>query len=194
MGATNGGNSDLSLLNRLVDIHLSEDQIKEVLDIRAATLAQTAGEEQEESAVSQYVSFKLGQERYALEVRLVEEIQLIKELTRIPCTPAFVYGAVNVRGRILPVIDIKSFFGLTPVGLTPTSKIIVVEAGELQLGVIADQVDEVMDIHVDEIKTQIETLSGSSEEFIKGVTDDAVIILDMAKLAQDKRMIIREDV
>lgn len=194
MGATNGGNSDLSLLNRLVDIHLSEDQIKEVLNIRAATLARAPGEKQGESAVSQYVSFKLGQERYALEVRLVEEIQLIKELTRIPCTPAFVFGAVNVRGRILPVIDIKSFFGLTPVGLTPTSKIIVVEAGELQLGIIADQVDEVMDIHVDEIKTQIETLSGSSEEFIKGVTDDAVIILDMAGLARDKRMIIREDV
>ncbi len=194
MGTTNGENSDLSLLNRLVDIHLSEEQIKEVLDIRAATLARTPSEEQEESAVIQYVAFKLGQERYALEVRLVEEIQPLRELTRIPCTPAFVLGAVNVRGRILPVVDIKKFFGLAPAELTPASKIIVVETGELEFGIIADQVDEVMDIHVDEIKTQIETLSGSSEEFIKGVTDDAVIILDMAGFARDKRIIIHEDV
>jgi len=194
MGATNGGNSSLSVLNRFVDIHLSEDQIKEVLDIRAATLARTPSEEQEESAVIQYVAFRLGQERYALEVRLVEEIQPVKELTRIPCTPAFVFGAVNVRGRILPVIDVKKYFGLAPSKLTPASKIIVVETGELELGIIADQVDEVMDIRVDEIKTQIETLSGSSEEFIKGVTDDAVIVLDMAGLARDKRIIIHEDI
>ncbi len=194
MGTTNGKDLNLSLINRLVDIRLSEAQIKEVLDIRATNLAQAPSEELEESATSQYVSFRLAQERYALEVHLVEEIQPIKELTRIPCTPAFVFGAVNVRGCILPVIDIKSFFGLTPSKLTPASKIIVVETDELQLGVIADQVDEVMDIRVHEIKTQIETLSGSSEAFIRGVTDDAVIILDMAGLAQDKRMIIHEDV
>ena len=194
MGTTNGGSSDLSVLNRLVDIHLSEDKIKEVLNIRAATLARAPHEELEESAVVQYVVFKLGRERYALEVRLVEEIQPVNELTRIPCTPAFVLGAVNVRGRILPVIDVKSFLGLVPAELTPTSKIIVVETSDLELGVIADQVDEVMDIRFDEIKTQIETLSGSSEEFIKGVTDDAVIILDMVRLARDKRIIIHEDI
>ena len=194
MGTTNGENSKLSLLNRLVDIHLSEEQIQEVLDIRADTLAQAPSEELEESAITQYVAFKLGRERYALEVRLVEEIQPVKELTRIPCTPEFVLGAVNVRGRILPVIDVKRFFGLAPAELLPASKIIVVEAGELELGVIADQVDEVMDIRVDDIKTQIETLSGRSEEFIKGVTNEEVIVLDVAGLAQDKRIIIHEDV
>lgn len=194
MGTTNGENSKLSLLNRLVDIRLSEEQIQEVLDIRAETLAQAPSEELEESAITQYVAFKLGHERYALEVRLVEEIQPVKELTRIPCTPEFVLGAVNVRGRILPVIDIKRFFGLAPAELLPASKIIVVEAGELELGVIADQVDEVMDIRVDDIKTQIETLSGRSEEFIKGVTNEEVIVLDVAGLAQDKRIIVHEDV
>ena len=194
MGTTNGENSKLSLLNRLVDIHLSEEQIQEVLDIRAETLARAPSEELEESADTQYVAFRLGHERYALEVRLVEEIQPVKELTRIPCTPEFVLGAVNVRGRILPVIDVKRFFGLAPAELMPASKIIVVEAGELELGVIADQVDEVMDISADDIKTQIETLSGRSEEFIKGVTNEEVIVLDMAELAQDKRIIIHEDV
>lgn len=194
MGTTNGESSGLGLLNRLVDIHLSEEQIKEVLDIRAATLAQAPSDEQEESIVTQYVAFVLGQEQYALEVSLVEEIQPVKSLTQIPCTPAFVLGAVNVRGRILPVIDIKKFFDLAPSELKPASKIIVIETGGLELGVLADQVNEVMDVRVDEIKTQIETLSGSSEEFIKGVTDDAVIILDMVGLAQDKRIIIHEDI
>ncbi len=194
MGTTNGDQPDINLLDRLVDINLSEAQIKEVLEGRAASLASTEDEARDESTTSQYVTFRLEQERYALEVCLVEEIQPVKKMTSIPCTPGFILGAVNIRGRILPVVDIKSFFGLSPSELKPSSKIMVVATGEIHVGVLADQVEEVLDIALDDIKAQIETLSGSSEEFIVGITEEAVIILNLAGLAQDKRMIIHEDV
>lgn len=195
MGVTNNNNghkSGMSLLNRLVDINLSDEQIKNILDERAALLARTediAGQQ----VIKQYVTFQLGDERYGFEVRLVEEIQPVKDLTPIPCTPDFIVGAVNVRGSILPVVDIKSLFSLPATGLRPSSKIMVVSAGDIRMGVLADQVEEVIDIATDQISPQIATLSGATEEFIDGVTNDAIIIINMAALAGDKRMIIHQD-
>jgi len=194
MESKNGDRAGLSLINRLVDIQLSSAQIREVLDERASVLAQTPEKTADIAALVQHVAFQLSGETYGLDVRLVEEIQPIKDLALIPCTPAFVVGAVNVRGSILPVIDIKSFFALAESEVTPTSKIIVINADETRLGILADSVDEVMDLCADDVKPQIATLSGAPEQFIKGVTENAVIVLDMAALANDKQMIIHEDV
>src|SRR3989304_2725545 len=80
----------------MIQAEFDPDRINEILTTRAAVLAQVPGVDQGQT-VKQYVTFKLGGERYGLDVSLVEEIQPLKDLTLIPCTPDFVVGAVNIR-------------------------------------------------------------------------------------------------
>jgi len=194
LGASNGGNGSSRLQDRLVELFLDEDQVQTILTTRAAVLARTPGDEDKESTQTQYVTFKLGAERYGLDVGFVEEIQPLKELTLIPCTPDFVVGAVNIRGSILPVVDIKKFFGIPATDIAGSDKVMVVKVGEMQMGLLADRVEEVLDLANEDIEPQLATLSGAQEEFIKGVCGGQVIILDIEALANDRRMIIHEDI
>src|SRR5687768_2140813 len=85
---------------------------KQILRARAQALARPARHVPLAEASLEVLEFRLAQERYALETRYVREVYPLKDLTRLPCTPPFVLGIVNVRGRITPVIDIKKFFDL----------------------------------------------------------------------------------
>lgn len=194
MGSANGGNGNQKLKDRLFDMHLTDEQIQEVLTTRATILARTPGLADEGRTTKQYVTFNLGDERYAVDVAFVEEIQPLKELTLIPCTPDFVIGAVNIRGGILPVIDVKKFFGIPEAGVVDFNKVLVIHVGDMHLGMLADTVEEVLDLADEDIEPQLATLSGAQEEFIKGVSQGQVIILDIEALANDRRMIIHEDI
>ena len=79
------------------------------------------------------LEFRLASERYAVESRLVQEVHPLRDLTPLPCTPPFVLGIVNVRGRILPVLDLKKFFDLPERGLTDLHRIILVRGNDLEL-------------------------------------------------------------
>ncbi len=194
MGSTNGGNGHSKLKDRLVDLHLDEEQVLNILTTRASVLARVPGDAGKEQTLTQYVSFQLGEERYGLDVRFVEEIQPLRDLTLIPCTPDFVVGAVNIRGSILPVIDVKKFFGIPEAGIADFNKVLVIRVGEMHLGILADTVEEVLDLASEDIEPQLATLSGAHEEFIKGVSEGQVIILDIEALANDRRMVIHEDI
>ena len=194
MGSSNGGNGNPQLRDRLVDLQLDEEQIQTILTTRATVLAQVPGQTDQGRTLKQYVTFKLGDERYGLDVRFVEEIQPLKDLTLIPCTPDFVVGAVNVRGSILPVVDVKKFFGIPEAGITDFNKVLVIRIGEMHMGILADTVEEVLDLANEDIEPQLATLSGAHEEFIKGVSRGQVIILDIEALANDRRMVIHEDI
>jgi purine-binding chemotaxis protein CheW len=183
----------VALINRLVDIHLSEKQIKKVLDERATALAEPLCDEADRVATTQYVVFQLGQERYGLDIQLIEEIQPVRNLTLVPCTPDFVVGAINVRGSVLPIIDIKSFFGLPNSQLQATSKTIVIKAGDIRLGILTDQVEGVRDIGRNDIGSVAETLPRAAEDLIVGVTKEAVVVLDGATLVNNNRLIIHEE-
>lgn len=194
MGSANGHNSNQKLMDRLFDIHLTDEQIQDVLSTRATVLARTPGLADEGRTLAQYVSFDLGHERYAVDVAFIEEIQPLKELTLVPCTPDFVVGAVNIRGGILPVIDVKKFFGIPEDGLAGFNKVLVIRIGEMHFGILADTVEEVLELADEDIEPQLATLSGAQEEFIKGVSKSQVIILDIEALVNDRRMIIHQDI
>ena len=192
MSSSNGGNGS-RLKDLMIQAEFDPDRINEILTTRAAVLAQVPGVDQGQT-VKQYVTFKLGGERYGLDVSLVEEIQPLKDLTLIPCTPDFVVGAVNIRGSILPVIDIKRFFGIANIDSADFKKVLVTRIGDMQMGILADAVEEVLELATKDIEPQLATLSGAQEEFIQGVAEGQVIILDIVALANDRRMIIHEDI
>ena len=92
-------------------------EIERVLRARAQALARVPEQARAQANLLEVLEFRLASERYAVETRHIQEVHPFRELTPLPCTPAFVLGVVNVRGRILPVLDIKRFFGLPEQGL-----------------------------------------------------------------------------
>ena len=140
------------------------------------------------------VEFRLAQERYAIETAYVREVYPLEDLTPLPCTPAFVLGLVNVRGRILPVIDLKKFFDLPPEGITDLHRILLVKSAEMEFGILADTIVGVRRIPVGAIQPSVPTLTGIRAEYLKGVTAEHLVILDITKMLADPKIVVHEEV
>ena len=165
----------------------SGEEKRRILKARAAALAQEPAKEKDEPSL-EVVTFLLAYEMYGLESRWVREILPLRELTPLPWNPLFVAGIVNVRGRILPVIDIKKLFDLPEKGLTDLNKVLVVQGGELELGILADQVLGVRSISLSQIQPSLPTLTGIREDYLKGVTPERLVILDAEKILSDPQL------
>src|SRR5438045_1901119 len=120
----------------------------QILRARARALAQPLATPAAATPRIDVLEFRLAHERYALESAAVTAVWPLKDLTPLPCVPPFVLGVVNVRGRILPVLDLKKFFDLPEQGVTDLHRIILVEGNGLELGLLADAVDGVRAIEL----------------------------------------------
>jgi purine-binding chemotaxis protein CheW len=140
------------------------------------------------------LEFRLAQERYGLEDRWVQEVCPLKELTPLPCTPPFVLGIVNVRGRILPVLDVKKFFDLPEQGLTDLHRLILIRGNDLELGLLADVIVGVRSIPADSLQPSLPTLTGIRGDYLKGVTAERLVILDLARILADPKIIVHDEV
>lgn len=190
---SNGNGRSVGISSHLTNVQLSDEEISSILRNRAAVLAQVPGTATDTDSIDQFVTYRLGKERYGIDVKFVEEIQPLRDLTLIPCTPEFIIGAVNIRGSILPVIDVKKFFNMPEAKITTANKVIVIRIEDIQLGILADSVNEVVEVAAAAIEPQLATLSGVHEEFIRGVATGDLIVLDIVALAQDKRLTIHEE-
>jgi purine-binding chemotaxis protein CheW len=138
------------------------------------------------------LEFHLADERYALETRYVQEAHPLRELTSLPGTPPFVLGIVNVRGRILPVLDLKKFFGLPERGITDLHRIILVRDSDIELGLLADTVAGVRSIEQDRLQSSLPTLTGIRADYLKGVTDERLVVLDIVRILADPKIIVND--
>ena len=169
------------------------DDKKRLLKERARILAQ---EDVEVYAGLQYlevVEFQLAGEVYGIETSYIREVYPLKELVPIPGTPPFFLGITSVRGQILSVIDIKRFFDLPDKGLTELDKVVIVRSGEVELGIRADVVLGMWSIPRGHIQPSLPTLIGVRDKYLRGVTKDAVIILDIQKLLADENLIVQAE-
>jgi len=153
--------------------------------------AQDAKEARAELAhlAGKYLTFKLADEEYGLEIIKVQEIIGLMPITKVPRVPAYMRGVINLRGRIIPTIDLRSKFGLDAVADTDKTCIIVVEVmsskGKVNVGIIVDQVAEVLDVAANEIDHAPEFGTALRTDFILGVgiVKGAVkILLDIDKV------------
>ena len=170
------------------------EEQKRILKARASALARAPKGEDTTTARIEVVEFLLAYERYGLELPYVREVYPLKELTSLPCTPPFVVGIINVRGRLLSVLDIKNFFDLPAKGLTDLNKVIIVHDPSMEFGILADALLGVRSIPIEEIQASLPTLTGIREEYLKGVTKDRLVILDAGRLLSDKKIIVHEEV
>jgi purine-binding chemotaxis protein CheW len=167
---------------------------KQILHDRAQALARAAEHVPPSETSLELLEFRLAQERYALETRHVHEVYPLKDLTPLPCTPPFVLGIVNVRGRITPVIDIKKFFDLPDMGLTDLHRIILVRGHDLELGLLADAIVGVRSIPATSVQPSLPTLTGIRSDYLKGVTAERLVVLDLDRILTDPKIIVHEEV
>lgn len=127
----------------------------------------------EGTTVQPYLTFKLGAEVFALEVKKVREVLDFTTITKIPRTPEFLRGVINLRGSVVPVVDLRLGFGLDSVEPTVNTCIIVVEVVMAQetiiVGALADAVEEVIDIDASEIQPPPRLGSAIQTDFIQGM-------------------------
>ena len=166
----------------------------QILRARARALAQPPEAAPAASAWLDVLEFRLAGERYAVETRYVREVHPLKDLTPLPGTPPFVLGIVNVRGRIVPVLDLKKFFELPEQGLTDLHRIILIEGSEMEFGLLADATVGVRSIPADSLQLSLPTLTGIRSEYLKGVTAERLVVLDVARILADPKIIVHEDV
>jgi purine-binding chemotaxis protein CheW len=114
-------------------------------------------------------------------------------LTPLPCTPAFIRGIVNVRGRIVPVLDLKKFFDLPETGLTDLHRIILLRSEDLELGLLADLSVGVRSIPLESLQPSLPTLTGIRSEYLEGVTSDRLVVLDGARILADPKIIVQDE-
>jgi purine-binding chemotaxis protein CheW len=165
----------------------------EVLRARAARLALAPKDSTMDEASLEVLEFRLAQERYAIETRFVHEVQPLRNLTPLPSTPRFVLGIVNMRGRIVPVFDLKTFLSLPESGLTDLHRIILVRDRDLELGVLADLSVGVTTISLNRLHPPAPMLSGAGADYVKGVTAERLIVLDMDRILADPRILVNEE-
>jgi purine-binding chemotaxis protein CheW len=168
------------------------EQRKQVLKARAATLARSVVAADPSEPPVGVVEFTLAYENYGVESTYVREVHPVSELTRLPCTPRFVAGIVNVRGEIVSVVDLKKFLELPDKGLTDLNKMIVLQSDSMMFGLLADAVNGVRDIAARDIHPPPPHLTGIRAAYLKGVAEGRMALLDGGKLLSDTRMVVHE--
>jgi purine-binding chemotaxis protein CheW len=167
---------------------------KEILKARAKALAFPAVHSRNTGQTLEVLEFRLAWEHYAIEQAFVREVVALKELTPLPCTPSFVRGIVNVRGQIVPVIDIKKFFDLPETGIADVHMIIIVHSLGVELGIEADAVTGVRAISLGDIQQSLPTLTGIRAQYLKGIANDHKVILDVSRILADPKILVDEEV
>ncbi len=147
----------------------------------------------------QHITFKLGDELFAINVARVREVLEITSITKVPTAPDYMRGVVNVRGRAIPVIDLRSKFGLPPTDDTLQTRIVVMELdldGETTVvGGIADSVHEVIEFEPGHVKPPPRLAQRWRNELIQGMGkrgDEFIIILDIARALSDDELALVE--
>ncbi len=178
---------------------LTPEELAEVWARRAYDLAKEPPSEEAGQTINLLV-FRLGGERYGLEVTNVQEIHPLDQLTPVPRTPDFVAGVFSARGRLLSIVDLRAFMGLSAIELTDQTRIIVVtntdrtsETAGMEIGILADDVDDVVTTFKDDIEPPLTTHSSAQTDYIEGVTTDMLVVLNLNALLSDKRLIVKEE-
>lgn len=148
---------------------------------------------QQQTAIQErkYIVFKLLDEEYGVEVQQVRSIERMQQITRVPQTPEFVKGIINLRGIVTPVIDLRTRFGLGQETRTETTRIIIVAVDDMEVGLIVDAANDVIDIRQDAIEPPPEVVGGIKAAYVDGVAkleDRLLILLNLDKVLNSEEI------
>jgi purine-binding chemotaxis protein CheW len=154
------------------------------MDLKAHKGTITQSEE-----ILQLVSFTIGQEEFGLDIQRIQEINRMVEITRVPNAPDFVTGVINLRGKVIPIIDLRKRFGFPPKEHDKNTRIIVVELSGMVVGFVVDAVREVIRIPKSITEPPPSIVAGIGSEYITSVAkleNRLLIHLDLERILRDK--------
>jgi purine-binding chemotaxis protein CheW len=153
-----------------------------------AGMAETVVREKDRSKAigsMQLVSFKLSDETYGIEITKIREIILVGEITRVPETPHYIKGLINLRSSVIPVIDLRARFSLAENELTEDSRIMVLNVGRRTIGIVVDSVNEVLRVSEEQISPAPPTVASMGNQYMTGLVrleEQLLILLDVDRL------------
>ncbi|MEI5638217.1 MULTISPECIES: chemotaxis protein CheW [unclassified Pseudoalteromonas] len=139
--------------------------------------------------VLQWVTYKLEEETYGINVMQVQEVLRYTEIAPVPGAPSYVLGIINLRGNVVTVIDTRARFGLPSAEVTDNSRIVIIEAEKQVIGILVDSVAEVVYLKSSEIDSAPNIGTEESAKFIQGVSNregELLILVDLNKLLSDE--------
>lgn len=148
------------------------------------TTAQTA-----DDPILQWVTFRLDNETYGINVMQVQEVLRYSEIAPVPGAPSYVLGIINLRGNVVTVIDTRQRFGLDPAPVSGNTRIVIIEVDRQVVGILVDSVAEVVYLRQSEIESTPNVGSDDSAKFIQGVCNkngELLILVDLEKLMTDE--------
>ncbi|MFH0926074.1 MAG: chemotaxis protein CheW [bacterium] len=149
-------------------------------------------EDNEDTQKDKFLTFQVGNEDYGIEIQYVTEIIGIQKITEVPDMPDFVKGVINLRGKVIPVMDVRTRFKIKSRDYDDRTCIVVVNINETSIGFVVDTVREVVDIPESQIEPPPKThRGGSGSRYIKGmgkIGDEVKILLDVTKLLFEEEL------
>lgn len=145
----------------------------------------------QENQLLQLVTFAISEEEFGIDILRVQEIIRMMPITRVPSSPPAVEGVINLRGKVIPVIDLRQRFGLPSREHDNQTRIIVIEIHGMIVGFVVDGVSEVLRIKSDTVEAPPAVVAGVDSEYIKGVgklDDRLLILLDLDKLLTSEEL------
>jgi purine-binding chemotaxis protein CheW len=134
------------------------------------------------------VEFLLGEDAFAFELEQLTEVCPLVGVTWIPGSPSFVLGVINLRGQIVPIIDLKTFLGIEVGSVTVFNKALIFQRGQLLVGFLADEVIGAKKISLSAMQYAVGMLCGATADYVRAVTSDRLVILSAEKVLSDSRL------
>lgn len=183
-------------LQRAVDRAWKPDaeERQRILHARARLLARRPPDLLAAGAPLEIIEFTLSGERYGIESKFVAEVFPLTGLTRLYCVPPFLLGIVNLRGEIISVIDLRRFFELPDQALTDLNKVLLLQGDQMVFGVLADRVEGVRAVGDRQLQPDLPTLTDRRRDYLKGIAEGRIVVLDGASLLADPRLVVEETV
>jgi len=153
------------------------------------TAAVNTSSGQQANSVLRWVTFRLENEKYGINVMQVQEVLRLTEIAPVPGAPSYVLGIINLRGNVVTVIDTRLRFGLQSAEMDDSTRIVIIEADEQVVGILVDSVAEVVDLQTSEIESAPNVGTEESSKFIQGVAShdgELLILVDLNKLLTDE--------
>jgi len=140
---------------------------------------------------NQFVRFKVGKESFGVDIGRVQEIVTVPEITKVPDTPEYLEGIINLRGKIISVMDLRKRLNLNNSNNNRKNRILVTEMGGRTMGLIVDEVSEVLRLNPDSIEPPPEIINTAGAQYITGVgkmQDGIVLLLDLEKVLSPEEL------
>ncbi len=146
-------------------------------------------QKRQDADLLQLVTFSIGDEEFGVEILKVQEIIRMLEITKVPKAPPFVEGVINLRGKVIPILDLRKRFGLDSRSHDKNTRIIVIEISSMIVGFIVDSVPEVLRLPANTVEPPPPVVAGLDSDYISGVgklEDRLLIMLDLNRLLSNE--------